>query len=334
MSEKQKVTVSLDEIEQTTHQALCKAGADAWIATEVAKAVREAEATGNVICGLYYLESYCKQLTSGRVKGDVIPEVSKPRTASVKVDAAFGFAQPAFAKGLPLAIETARETGTCSLAVCHAHTCTSLGYFTRQIAQAGFVAIGFTNASAVVSPPGGTKAVLGTNPIAMSVPAEHGGIAFQFDQSTSAVALGKITMAAAASESIPIGWAVDANGKPTTDPQAALKGSLVSTGGYKGYGFGLMAEILAAAMTGGVNSVDIKGLKLPDGSPHNLGQFYFLLDPTTYAGDDFWQRLARLSEVVVGQDGARLPGSSRGSVSEVSIDVSVWQLAQTLAESE
>ena len=331
MSDQQKVTVSLDEIEQTTHQALCSAGADAWIAAEVAKAVREAEATGNVICGLYYLESYCKQLANGRVKGDAMPEVSMPRAASVKVDAGFGFAQSAFAKALPLAIETAREMGTCSLAVCHAHTCTSLGFFTRQIAQAGLVAIGFTNASAVVSPPGGTKAVLGTNPIAMSVPAEQGGVAFQFDQSTSAVALGKITMAASAGESIPIGWAVDADGKPTTDPKAALKGSLVSTGGYKGYGFGLMAEILAAALTGSVNSLDVKGLKLPDGPPHDLGQFYFLLDPSTYAGDAFWQRLARLSDAIDEQDNARLPGSVWPTFDSVSIDAKLWHSTQALA---
>ena len=84
------------------------------------------------------------------------------------------------------------------MAISHSHTCTSLGYFTEQIAQAGFIGIGFTNASAVVSPPGGNKAILGTNPIAMSIPSRNGGIAFQFDQSTSAIALGKITMASAA----------------------------------------------------------------------------------------------------------------------------------------
>lgn len=331
MSEKEKVTVSLQHIEQVTHQALSRAGADDWVAAEVAKAVREAEATGNVICGLYYLESYCRQLASGRVKGDVMPEVSRPRGASVKVDAGLGFAQPAFAKGLPRAVELAREMGTCSLAVCHAHTCTSLGYFTRQIAEAGLVGIGFTNASAVVSPPGGKRAVLGTNPIAMSVPAQQGGVAFQFDQSTSAVALGKITLAAAAGERIPLGWAVDANGLPTTDPQEALNGSLVSTGGYKGYGFGLMAEILASAMTGGLNSIEIKGLKLSEGAPHNLGQFYFLLDPATFSGAGFWQSLSCLTEAVESQEGARLPGSHRADISEVSIESSVWQSTLLLA---
>ncbi|MDB4222619.1 Ldh family oxidoreductase [Granulosicoccus sp.] len=326
------VTVSLQEIESTSRQALVNHGAAEWIAQSVAAAVRKAEANGNLICGLYYLESYCKQLTSGRVNGVVEPIVSKPKTASVAVDAGLGFAQAAFERGLPVALETLKGTGTCSLSICHSHTCTSLGYFTEQIALAGMIGIGFTNASAVVSPPGGNKAVLGTNPIAMSIPAKNGGVAFQLDQSTSAVALGKITMAAAAGESIPLGWAVDADGNPTTNPKEALAGTLVSTGGYKGFGFGLMAEVLAAAITGSVNSLDVKGLKLPDGVPHDLGQFYFLLDPTAVSGDTFWQRLERISEAVDEQADARLPGSQRVERDSVTIAEAVWKQAQELAQ--
>ncbi len=320
-----KITVTLNDIQTASKQALIAHGAADWIATEVSHAIRVAESNNNIICGLYYLESYCLQLMSGRVDGNVEPVISKPRTASVMTDAKFGFAQPAFKRGLPQALETATESGTCAFAVCHAHTCTSLGYFTEQIANAGMIGIGFTNASAVVSPPGGTKAVLGTNPIAMAIPAENGGVAFQFDQSTSAVALGKITMANAAGEAIPLGWAVDKDGNPTTDPKAALSGSLVSTGGYKGYGFGLMAEILAAAVTGSVTSLNVKGLKLADGTPHDLGQFYFIVDPTTFSGDAFWARLASLTESVAAQPNARLPGANRKEVSEVSIDKGLWE---------
>lgn len=327
-----KITVSLDQIESVSKQALVRHGASEWIASEVARAVRVAEANGNLICGLYYLESYCIQLLSGRVNGAVEPIVSKPRLATVTVDAGFGFAQAAFARGLPEAIKVANEAGTCSLSIRHSHTCTSLGYFTEQIALSGMIGIGFTNASAVVSPPGGKKAVIGTNPIAMSIPSREGGVAFQFDQSTSAVALGKITMAKAAGESIPLGWALDEYGEPTTDPALALQGSLVSTGGHKGYGFGLMAEILAAAFTGSVNSVDVKGLKLADGKPHDLGQFYFLLDPTAVSGDVFWERLARLSEVVAEQEGARLPGTGRQNTTQVHIDEAVWSLATSLSD--
>lgn len=327
-----KTTVSLDEIETTTHRALTQHGAKDWIATEVARAVRKAEATGNVICGLYYLESYCRQLVSGRVNGQVDPVVKTVKASAVEVDALYGFAQPAFARGLDTAVAAARQTGICAFAIRHSHTCTSLGYFTEQIAQKGLIGIGFTNASAVVSPPGGTKAVLGTNPMAMAVPAETGGIAFQFDQSTSAIALGKITMAAAAGEAIPLGWAIDENGKPTTDAKAALKGSLVSMGGYKGWGLGLMVETLAAAMTGSVNSFDSSALKAPQGKPHNLGQFYILLDPQVFSGAAFWESLARLSGTVDAQPGARLPGSKRVLKDQVTLDAGFWASMQALAK--
>lgn len=326
-----QIIVSLNEIESTSHSALVRHGARDWIAREVANAVRVAEANRNLICGLYYLESYCKQLVTGRVKGDAEPVVTVPRAASVLVDAQFGFAQAAFSKALPKVLEVAKNTGTASLAVAHSHTCTSLGYFTEQLARAGFLAIGFTNASAIVSPPGGHVAVLGTNPIAMAVPDREGGVAFQFDQSTSAVALGKITMAAAAGEKIPLGWAVDKSGMPTDDPKAALGGSLVSSGGYKGFGFGLMVEVLAAAVTGSVNSLDVKGLKVPDGPPHDLGQFYFVVDPGVHSRSGFWESIDRLAQAVEAQPGTRLPGTMRTYREEVEIDADLWALVQNLA---
>lgn len=315
--------VTLNQIEELSKSALINHGAAPWIAGEVAKAVRRAEETGNVICGLYYLESYCLQLASGRVDGQVEPAVSVPRPASIKSNARFGFAQPAFARALPKAIEITRKTGTASLAVSHAHTCTSLGYFTEQIAAEGLIGIGFTNATPIVAPPGGNAPVIGTNPIAMSVPGST-SLALHFDFSTSAVALGKITMAKAAGEAIPLGWAVDSAGQPTTDPEAALAGALVSAGGYKGWGFGLMAEILAACLTGSATSLDVVGLKLTDGPPHGLGQFYILMDPGTYT-DAFGARFARLAEAVAVQEEARIPGADRQFKTAVEVADILWE---------
>ena len=322
--------ITLTQIHDTTKAALVAHGAGDTQAGEVAAAVAHAESHGNVICGLYYVESYCTQLASGRVNGTVQPEVSTPRPGSVYADARFGFAQPAFAAARQTALEAARANGIASLSVAHAHTCTSLGYFTEQIGRAGLIGIGFTNASPVVAPPGGNKAVIGTNPIAMSVPGQGGDLAMHFDSSTSAVALGKITMAKAAGEKIPLGWAVDESGQPTTDPEAALKGALVSAGGYKGWGFGLMAEVLAAGVTGSVNSLDVGGLKLPDGPPHGLGQFYLLIDPGTH-GDHFGARFARLAEAIAAQDGARLPGAARAPMQEVAVDTALWSKITSLA---
>ena len=320
---------SLDEIETLTRTALIAHGAAPFPATEVARAVRVAESRGNKICGLYYLESYCHQLRSGRVNGNAIPQIDTPRPASVRVDAQMGFAQPAFSYGLVPALDAARQYGIAHLAVGHAHTCTSLGFFTEQIARAGCIGIGFTNASPIVAAPGGKTRVIGTNPIAFSAPDGAGGIALQFDQSTTTVALGKITMAKAAGEKIPFGWALDVDGNPTTDPEAAIKGSLVSMGGYKGWGFGLMAEVLAAGMTGGVLSKDVKPLKAPEGAPHDLGQYYIIIDPST--SDDFGAKITALAEAASMDEGARMPGQNTTDQEMVEVEDNVWALVSNLA---
>jgi (2R)-3-sulfolactate dehydrogenase (NADP+) len=217
-----------------------------------------------------------------------------------------------------------------SLAVGHAHTCTSLGYFTEQIAAEGCIALGFTNASPIVAPPGGRNRIIGTNPIAFSVPDGNGGLAVHMDQSTTTVALGKITMAKAVGDRIPLGWALDERGQPTTDPDKALQGSLVSMGGYKGWGFGVMAELLAAGMTGSLLSRDVKPLKAASGPPHDLGQFYILIDPQN--APTFVDRLEALSDLVASAYGSRLPGQNRKPSDTVEVVASVWDRLESLAE--
>ena len=150
--------------------------------------------------------------------------------------------------------------------------------------------------------------------------------------STSAVALGKITMASAAGEEIPLGWALDSEGKPTTDPVAALAGSLVSAGGYKGYGISLMVELLAGAMTGCRLSAEVPPLKTTDGEPHDLGQFYVVVDPNSYSGAGFYDRLAALGKSINSQPGARLPGSGRVPADPVSVEGPVWARVLELAD--
>ena len=324
---------ALDDIERLAKAALIAHGAGDMQAGAVAHAIRIAEAKGNKICGLYYLQSYCQQLQTGRVDGQVDPIVTSPKAGAVHVDAKFGFAQPAFAVALPTAIAAVGELGIASLTVAHAHTCTSLGYFTQQIAQMGYIGIGFTNASAIVAPPGGNRAVLGTNPMAMAVPDGAGGVAFQFDHSTTTVALGKITMAKAAGEPIPLGWALDADGKPTDNPDAALQGgSLESAGGYKGWNYALMVEVLASALSGSVSSRDVKPLKAPGGPPHDLGQTYILIDPDVH-NSGFHSAIAALRHNVDAQDGARLPGTGAtvGNVDRVTLDDAIWAQLNDLA---
>jgi (2R)-3-sulfolactate dehydrogenase (NADP+) len=321
--------VSVAEILAQSRAALLAHGAGDRQAEAVARAVARAEETGNVICGLYYLESYCVQLQSGRVNGTVVPEVSRPAPGCVRVDARYGFAQPAFARALPLALEAARGNGVATLSVAHSHTCTSLGYFTEQIAEAGLIAMGMTNASAIVAGPGGQTPVLGTNPFAITIPGPD-GLALHADFSTSAVALGRITMAKAAGEAIPEGWAVDAAGNPTTDPEAALSGALQSAAGHKGWALGLMVEAFAAGLTGSVNSLDVKGLKAAEGPPHDLGQFYILIDPGAH-DPAFADRFARVADAIASDPEVRIPGVPRRRLDPVEVPDALWAKVLALA---
>ena len=324
--------INVKEILNVSKSALVQHGAYDWVAAHVAEAIAASESVGNRICGLYYLESYCEQLISGRVCGRASPEVHLVRPSSVYVDAKDGFAQPAFSKGLPEVLKVAQENGIASLSIGRTHTCTSLGFFTKKIAQAGFLGLGFTNASPIVAPPGGKSRIIGTNPIAFSVPDGNGGIAMQFDQSTTTVALGKITMAKAAGKSIPEGWALDKDGKPTTSPEEAIQGTLVSAGGYKGWGFGLMAEILVAGMTGGRISKNVAPLKAKEGDPHNLGQFYIVIDPNS--GASFYNRLEELTAIISAEEGTRMPGQYTIPQSEVDVPDELWRLAISLSQAK
>lgn len=321
--------ISVAEIEETSRCALVAHGAGDWQAAEVARAVARAEETGNVICGLYYLESYCVQLTSGRVNGTAEPEITRPRPGVVRADARLGFAQPAFSRALPEAVSAARENGIASLAVCHSHTCTSVGFFTERIAAEGLIGLGMTNASAIVAGPGGKRPVLGTNPFAVTIPGDDRP-ALHADFSTSAVALGRITMAKAAGEPIPEGWAVDAEGRPTTDPGAALSGALVPAAGHKGWALGLMVEAFAAGLTGSVNSLDVKGLKAAEGPPHDLGQFYVLIDPGAH-DPAFAARIARVAEAIADEPEVRIPGVPRRHLDPVEVPDALWAKTQSLA---
>ena len=324
--------INVKEILNVSKSALVQHGSDDWVAAHVAEAIAASESVGNRICGLYYLESYCEQLISGRVCGRASPEVHLVRPSSVYVDAKDGFSQPAFSKGLPKVLKVAQENGIASLSIGRAHTCTSLGFFTKKIAQAGFLGLGFTNASPIVAPPGGKSRIIGTNPIAFSVPDGNGGVAMQFDQSTTTVALGKITMAKAAGKSIPEGWALDKDGKPTTNPEDAIQGTLVSSGGYKGWGFGLMAEILVAGMTGGRISKNVAPLKAKEGEPHNLGQFYIVIDPAS--GASFYNRLEELTAIISAEEGTRMPGQYTIPKAEVDVPNDLWDLAISLSKAK
>jgi (2R)-3-sulfolactate dehydrogenase (NADP+) len=171
----------------------------------------------------------------------------------------------------------------------------------------------FSNAPAAIAPWGGRVASFGTNPIAFAAP--NGDEPIVVDLSLSKVARGKVMIARQKGEAIPDGWAFDPSGAPTTDPAAALEGTMAPLGGAKGAALALMVEILAATLTGANHAFEATSFFDDRGPPPGVGQLVIVIDPAAFGGG-FGERLGVLVRHVIGQPGTRLPGSRRFALRE------------------
>ncbi|PWJ20427.1 Ldh family oxidoreductase [Jannaschia seohaensis] len=303
--------LTLTEIEDLAFDALTAAGTTAANARPLAKATAETEAEGIASHGLAYIPVYCEHVRCGKVDGAAVPVVEMAAPGMVRVDAATGFAHPAIAAGFPSLIDAARTNGIAALAIRESYNCGVLGLHTRRLAEAGLTALGFTNAPASIAPSGGRTPVVGTNPISLAVPDGAGGTALLIDQSASAIAKSEVMKHAREGKPIPEGWALDPEGRPTTDPELGLKGSMAPAGGYKGVGLALIVETMAAAMTGAVLGRDASPFSGPVGGPPRTGQFFLAIDPEASGGAAARTQIDALVGAVRAAPGARLPGDGR-----------------------
>ena len=303
--------LNLEQVESLTIEALTGAGASSESASSMGRAVRAAERDGIPSHGMLYVPTYCEHVICGKVDGNANPDVSSERSSALLVDAKTGFAHPAIEAGFKELIPLVKSNGCVGMTVRNSYNCGVLGYHVEQLAEAGLVAIGFTNSPASIAPAGGNKPVIGTNPFALAVPNSEGGAKFVLDQSASVVAKSEIIMCDREGRSIPEGWALDAEGKPTTDPEVALKGSMVPSGGYKGFGTGLLVEVMAAALSGAMLGIQASPFSGTVGGPPKTGQCFLALDPGAFSGSAFKERISTLTEAINSQEGARLPGVRR-----------------------
>ncbi|CAN7489031.1 Ldh family oxidoreductase [Caballeronia sp. LjRoot34] len=328
---------TLEELETFAHDALVSGGTSAENAAPLAHAIMAAERDGIASHGLAYLPTYLEHVACGKVDGRAKPTVLAAGGV-ITVDAATGFAHPAISAGFNLLVDAARAGGIACLAVKNSYNAGVLGYHAERIASAGLLALCFTNAPASIAPFGGNKAVVGTNPMALGVPDGQGGCALLIDQSSSVVAKSELIKHARAGRSIPVGWALDAAGQPTDDPEAGLKGTMLPSGGYKGFGAGLIVEVFAALLTGATLGIDASPFSGPNGGPPKTGQFFIAIDPCATGGAQIASRLQRLTGAIDGQSGARKPGdrallARRASLNEgVEVRADVVQKIKDLVE--
>ncbi|WP_170390586.1 Ldh family oxidoreductase [Ruegeria arenilitoris] len=304
-------TLSLAEIEDLSLRALMAAGTSEDNARPLAVATAATEADGVASHGLAYIPIYCEHVQCGKVDGRAQTVMSAPKPGVVVVDAATGFAHPAIDLGFDALIPAAREQGIAALAIRNSYNCGVLGYHTYRLAQAGLVGLGFTNAPASIAPSGGSRPVVGTNPFSLAVPGADGQPAVLIDQSASTIAKSEVMKHAREGKPIPVGWALDPDGNPTTDPVVGLKGSMAPSGGYKGVGVALLTEVMAAALTGATLGIHASPFSGTVGGPPKTGQFFIAIDPGATAGSEFAANIAELAEAIRYQEGARLPGDGR-----------------------
>lgn len=297
-----------EELSILATEVLVRAGVVPATAEAVAAALVAAELDGIPSHGLSRLPIYADQVRSGKIHGRAVPEVTCPASALVRVDAKSGFAFPAIEAGLEAADDVVGATGIVAVAIGNSHHCGIAGHHVERLAAKELVGIAFANTPAAIAPWGGRRPLYGTNPIAFACPRKDGP-PLVVDLSMSVAARGKVVAAAQKGESIPADWALDAEGRPTTEPEAALQGSMAPLGGPKGAALALMVEILAAALTGSRFGFEASSFFDAEGAPPNVGQLFLVLDPSF--APDFKERVETLCAAILADHGARLPGDRR-----------------------
>jgi len=218
--------LTIPEAEHLVATALVRCRTSADNASSVAYALVAAEADGLKGHGLSRVPTYAAQAKAGKVDGFAKPTLSQPRPGMLLVDAAYGFAYPAIDAALAALPDVVRGNGLAAAAIRRSHHCGVAGRPVERLAATGLVGLMFANTPAAMAPWGGSRAVFGTNPIAFACPLPERP-PLVIDLSLSKVARGNILAAKQKGERIPDGWALDAAGRPTTDPEASPSGTMV-----------------------------------------------------------------------------------------------------------
>jgi (2R)-3-sulfolactate dehydrogenase (NADP+) len=303
--------LSIEQLTDLASRALRRAGASRSMALAAAKALVAADTEGLATHGVSRIALYSQHLREARVDGKAKPKIVKRKGATCLVDAHGGLAYEASAIAVKEAILRARRYGVAFVGVTNSHHFGAAGYHLAPIAAAGLVGLAFTNSPSAINPWGGKRAFFGTNPIAATFPRKDAAPVI-VDLSLTEVVRGRIMLYAKEGKPIPLGWALDRDGNPTTDPQAALTGSLSAIGGMKGTMLALIVEVLCCALTGAAFSFENDSYFEPGNKPR-IGHAILAIDPDALAGPDFFERLEVMITRMLEEEGVRLPGTRRHS---------------------
>jgi len=307
------VTLSLSDVHDLALRVLQHHGLSDRHAQAIARVVTAGQRDECHSHGLYRLLTVVRTLRQGKVSRDAEPVVQDRTPALVAVDAQHAFSPLAFEVGSQILTEKARQVGMAALVINNCYHFSALWPEVEVLTNHGLAALALSPSHAVVAPAGGARPALGTNPIAFGWP-RRSGFPYVFDFATSATARGEIELHRRAGKDIPIGWGVDAQGQPSTDPAAVLDGGAMLTfGGHKGSALSTMIELLAGPLIGDLTSQDALALTDDAGNAPRHGELILAFDPKHFGlgdADGDQARAERLFQTITDQ-GARLPSQRR-----------------------
>ncbi|MFC7491682.1 MULTISPECIES: Ldh family oxidoreductase [unclassified Knoellia] len=272
-----------------------------------------AELWGHPSHGAIRLPWYLTRIRSGAMRAVTEVETVRDSGSVVVLDGHDGLGQVVTQRAVELGVERARTHGISAVAVRGSGHFGTAAYFTRYAAERGCIALLATNASPAMAPWGGRAKLIGTNPWSIAAPGPDGDV-LVMDMANTAVARGKVYVAADRGVSIPPGWGATSDGTPTTDPREAIEGLILPVGGAKGYVMAFMFDVLAGVLTGSAFGADVVGPYRPEGAS-GAGHLLITLDVDAFADrDDYDARVSALadqvrsSEPAAWSDGVLTPG--------------------------
>jgi delta1-piperideine-2-carboxylate reductase len=311
---KDAVRISLDEVYSLAESLLLKQGFNQAHATAIARTVTAAERDECRHHGLFRIPFYVKGLKSGLATADRDPTISELTPSVIRVDGHYAFSNLPLERGDQPLAERAQKYGIAAMALNHVHSIVALWPEVERLAERGLVGFSFVSAAPYVAPYGGTKPLFGTNPIAFAWPRE-GMPPFCFDLATSASARGEIQIRLRDGESLPDGWAIGPDGKPTNDPKQALLGAQLPFGGFKGSALSAMVELLAGPLVGDFLSYESAEYDTAGTGTCCSGQLVIAIDPALFTLDRDRKKQRehgeRLFSRILDQEGTRLPSDRR-----------------------
>lgn len=315
MSSSPFTSVSCDNLRRFIESAFASQGFSPEDAATIASLMAEADLQGSDGHGVIRLPQYMRRIRAGGINKHPQIKVVHERAATAVVDGDNGMGHLVVSRAVDLAIEKARQCGVAWVSTRYSNHAGPASLYARKPMQHDMLGLYFAVGNANHLPPwGGTDMLLSTNPIAAGIPAGDEPPVV-LDMATTVAAYGKVKAKAKRGEMMPVGWMIDRQGQPLTDPNRSNEGFLLPIGDYKGYGLALVVGLLAGTLGGGAMGKEVIDFNADHVSVTNTGQAILVIDlsafgdPAQFKGAvDTLVRDIRGSERLPGVDRIWLPG--------------------------